>query len=150
MGGTQTYHAPAERRRPTFALVAALGAAAAIGTAWFRWRPFRVEVEGESMRPTLAPGDWLVATRAGRVRPRSIVVVEHPARPGILMIKRVRCLPGDVDPTGTKLGPEEYWIVGDRPEASTDSRVLGPVPRSAIRGVARLRYGPASRFGAVS
>ena len=146
MAERQTYHAVAERRSAVLALVT--GAAAMLGWAWWRWRPFRVAVEGVSMRPALEAGDWLVATRRGALRVGSIVVVEHPDRPGFELVKRIGGLPGDrVD--GRLLGPDELWVLGDDADASTDSRTFGPVPRAEIRGVARLRYGPLGRAGPV-
>ena len=36
--------------------------------AALRLRPFRVEVLGDSMRPTLEPGDWCLATAGGRIK----------------------------------------------------------------------------------
>lgn len=103
-------------------------------------RPFRVEVVGSSMKPTLMPGDWLIATRAGRVRRGSVVVLAHPERP-VDLVKRVAAVPGDVV-DGRALGPTEYLVVGDNPSESTDGRTFGTVRRQAIEGVARVRYHP--------
>jgi mitochondrial inner membrane protease subunit 1 len=113
---------------------------------WWRWRPFRVEVEGESMTPTLEPGDWLVAIRVRDVRVGMLVVVEHPDRPGYGMVKRVAATPGEQ--FGDRiLGPDDYWVVGDNPDASTDSRHFGPVCSEAIGGRAAIRYWPIRRSG---
>jgi nickel-type superoxide dismutase maturation protease len=116
-----------------------LGSLVTGGLAWMilRFGPFRVAVEGASMAPTLLPGDFLVATRWGVPRRGSMVVVEHPARPGYEMVKRIAA--GTPDREG-------FWLLGDNPAESTDSRTLGPMPAEAIRGVIRLRYWPASRF----
>lgn len=46
-----------------------------------------------------------------------------------------------------RLGADEYFLIGDHRGASTDSRDFGPVPASAIEGVAVLRYWPPERFG---
>jgi nickel-type superoxide dismutase maturation protease len=143
MVGSQTYHAPAKRRSAALALVGT--AAATALAAWWWWRPFRVAVDGESMRPTYEPGDWLVATRRGRVRAGSIVVVDHPGRPGFELIKRVGATPGRRAATAGTMGPGEHWVLGDNPEASTDSRTFGPVSRQAILGVVRFRYAPLRR-----
>jgi type IV secretory pathway protease TraF len=113
--------------------VAAWAAARAAGA-------FRVEVAGPSMVPALRSGDWLVATRAGRVRRGSVVVLGHPGRP-LDLVKRVTAVPGD-RVGGRVLGPDEYLVVGDHPEASTDGRRFGPVPRAAIEGLVRIRYWP--------
>jgi nickel-type superoxide dismutase maturation protease len=136
----------ANRRRPKGSLPAV--AAAAIALAWLRWRPFRVAVEGGSMAPALEPGDWLVAVRPGGLRRGEIVVVEHPERQGFEMVKRLSGIPGDTL-GALALGDDHYWVTGDRPEASTDSRWFGPVGRAAIRGVVVLRCWPPGRVGLV-
>jgi signal peptidase I len=118
-------------------LWAAAGAAAA-GVAVSR--PFRVEVSGSSMTPTLNPGDWLVATRGGEIHRGDIVVLRHPVA-GLDLVKRVAALPGQ-RVTDRVLGPSEYLVVGDNPGASTDGREFGPVRREAIEGVVRFRYWP--------
>jgi signal peptidase I len=92
------------------------------------------------MVPTLQPGDWLVATRAGSVRRGDVVVLTHPTG-GIDLVKRIRGVPGD-RVGGRTLGPDQYLVVGDHPGASTDGRTFGPVGRQAIEGVVRLRYWP--------
>ncbi len=40
---------------------------------------------------------------------------------------------------------DEYFLLGDRRDASTDSRDFGPVSASRIEGVALLRYWPPAR-----
>ena len=142
MAEEQTYHGCGNRRWGVFVLVA--GAAGVAAGAWWRWRPFRVAVDGDSMRPALHAGDWLVATRRGVLRVGSIVVVEHPDRPGFELVKRVGAGPGE-RVGGRVLGPDDYWVLGDDPDLSTDSRRFGPVSRARIHGVARLRYGPLRR-----
>jgi nickel-type superoxide dismutase maturation protease len=133
----QTYHSRMSERTAA-AWLAGLAALFAGLLAWLR--PFRVAVEGDSMEPAFRAGDWFVATRRGAVRPGAVVVVAHPSRPGFELIKRVRHGPGDLSPAGVALGEDQYWIEGDRPERSTDSRQFGPVPRGSIRGVVRWRY----------
>jgi signal peptidase I len=120
---------------PKFVTILAVALAAAL--AW--WRPFRVAVEGSSMRPTLEDGDWLAATRRGRIRRGSLVVVRHPERQGYEMVKRVTGVPGDVR-GGRVVGAEEFWIEGDDLARSTDSRSFGPIQREHVAGVIRIRY----------
>ena len=115
--------------------VVALAAGLAAGVAA---RPFRVEVAGSSMLPTLEPGDWLVATRWGRPRRGAIVVVR---RDRIDLVKRVAAEPGD-EVDGHRLATDEYLVLGDNAAASTDGRTFGPVRRSQIEGVVRFRYRP--------
>ena len=96
------------------------------------------------MSPTLEPRDFLVALANAPVRAGSLVVVQHPDRPAYEMVKRVAAVPGDR--VGDRLLRRfEYWVVGDDPAASTDSRSFGPLTSSAIKGVVRARYWPVSR-----
>jgi signal peptidase I len=53
-------------------------------------------------------------------------------------VKRVRAVAGD-----------DVTVVGDRPEASTDSRTFGPIPRRNVIGRPVLRYAPLGRIGLV-
>lgn len=80
------------------------------------------------MAPALQDGDWIVARFCARARVGDVVVVEHPGRPGFLVVKRV-----------ARLGPDGYWVLGDCPDASTDSRQFGPVAVLAGRVVWRVR-----------
>lgn len=94
-----------------------------------RWR--RVAVHGRSMAPTLLPGDLLLVRAGARVRPGDLVVVRRPDRPQLLLVKRaVRPVDGG------------WWLEGDNPAASEDSRVFGPA-----RPLARVvwRYWPPLR-----
>ncbi len=99
----------------------------------------RVEVEGESMLPALAPGDRLLVVRGRRARPGDVVAVADPRTPTRTLLKRVAAR-----------GPEGVTVLGDNAAASTDSRVLGPVAPAAIRGRAVYRYHPESRRGRLS
>jgi nickel-type superoxide dismutase maturation protease len=121
---------------------------AAVGVWLILRRPFGIAVEGESMSPTLRPGDLLVAARSGPIRRGALVVLEHPERPGYEMVKRLAGIPGDAV-GGVTLGPDEFWLIGDNPSSSTDSRTMGPFARSSIRGVVRFRYWPIERLGPV-
>jgi len=104
-----------------------------------------VEVQGDSMAPTLLPGDWALAVAPGRPRRGQIVVVEHPGRPGFEMVKRVVAGPGDLRPDGERLGPDEFWVEGDNPSASTDSRHFGPISGESLKARLRLVLWPGSR-----
>ena len=46
-----------------------------------------------------------------------------------------------------KLGPDEYWMMGDNRDNSSDSRYFGPVSGEALRGTPILRYWPLDRIG---
>jgi nickel-type superoxide dismutase maturation protease len=113
-----------------------LFAVTALAAAWVWRRIDRVAVGGDSMRPSLEPGDRLVVLRTSRPRPRQVVALVDPRQPGRLVVKRVAAL--------TDAG---VTVVGDNPAASTDSRHYGPVPATAVRGRAVWRYWPESRRG---
>lgn len=98
----------------------------------------RVEVVGDSMRPTLNPGDRLVVSRFGRARPGDLVAVADPREPARTMVKRLAA-------TSTA----GLTVLGDNPAASTDSRVFGPVPATSLRGRVVYRYYPPTRLGPV-
>jgi nickel-type superoxide dismutase maturation protease len=141
----ETYH----RGRKSF-LRAGGSAVAAAGVAWacLRWRPSRVIVEGGSMAPALAPGDWALAIPVRRPRVGDVVVVEHPGRPGYEMVKRL--IAGPAGRVGDRiLGSDEWWIEGDFAHASTDSRQFGPVTRDRLKAKVVLIYWPKERRGRV-
>ncbi|HXY72512.1 MAG TPA: signal peptidase I [Actinomycetota bacterium] len=143
----QRYHGDRKRRGAAGPLAVAIAAAAG---AWAAFRPFRLAVEGESMAPALMPGDWVVVVRPRRIRRGDVVVLEDPRTPGFELVKRIVGMPGDRlevtgsweqgDVAGVVLGADEYWVEGDLPERSTDSRTFGPVRRGRIRGVVWVRY----------
>ena len=92
-------------------------------------------VRGPSMVPTLRDGDRiLVRLRPGTTPVGRIVLVDLPDRP--LSVKRLVGVEAD----------GSVQVEGDNPYGSTDSRELGPLPASAVRGVvlARLWPGPTS------
>lgn len=96
------------------------------------------------MMPTLMPGDWALAVASRRVRNGDVMVVEHPGRPGYEMVKRVIAGPGER--VGERLlSDDEYWVEGDRVDASTDSRQFGPVRREHLKARVSLVYWPKPR-----
>lgn len=127
----------------------------------------RVEVAGTSMVPALQPGDRLAALRLPRrlprwardrlVRPGAVVVVRDPRGGGRILVKRVAAVGvtaavgvGTVD-MGTSGAPvtDGVVVLGDAPDASTDSRTFGPVAGADVIAVAIYRYGPPGRSGAL-
>ena len=96
----------------------------------------RIVVEGDSMRPTLLPGDRLLVVRGQRARPGDLVVTTDPRERSRVVVKRVAAV-----------GPEGLTMHGDNPAASTDSRVFGTVPSDALQGRVLYRYFPARRRG---
>ena len=86
------------------------------------------------MRPTLLPGDWLIARRTRRIRPGQVVLAWHPSQGGLLLVKRaVR-----------RVADGGWWLASDNPLApgATDSSRFGPVPADKIVGRVIVRYFP--------
>jgi nickel-type superoxide dismutase maturation protease len=138
----RTYHRGPRTRK---SLLAGAGFALAAAYAFLRWKPSRIEVRGSSMLPSLSPGDWALAVAPSRYRRGDVVVVQHPARAGFEIVKRLVAVPGDLTPAGEVLGHDEFWIEGDHPESSTDSRSFGPVRREHLKARVRLVYWPLQR-----
>ncbi len=139
--GSQRYHG---LKDAMFAGSVLVVVAAAVAAWVIRRRPFVVAVDGTSMAPTLLPGDLLLARAGATASTGALVVVEHPARPGYEMVKRVRGSPGERI-GDRRLRDDEYWVTGDNAEESTDSRQFGALARSSIRGLVWARYWPVSR-----
>ena len=91
------------------------------------WR--RVVVHGDSMRPTLRPGDRLLVVRLP-IRTNDLVAVRTPER---TVVKRV------VNTTSTTVD-----VAGDNQAASTD---FTAVPRGDVLGRVVYRYAPSDRVG---
>jgi nickel-type superoxide dismutase maturation protease len=110
----------------------------------------RVLVRGWSMYPALRPGERVLFDRMAYAlsppRPGDIVLASHPARPGVRLLKRVTAGPGDSFSPDGVLGEDEYALLGDAPDFSTDSRQLGPVRRDDIHARAWIVSWPPERF----
>jgi nickel-type superoxide dismutase maturation protease len=139
------YHRP----RSILTAVASVATVALLGLALLRWRLTRIEIEGASMVPTLMPGDWALVVERRRFGSGDVVVVEHPGRPGYEMVKRVTAVPGDVVVDRT-LADDEFWVEGDREDASTDSRHFGPVRREHLKAKVFFIYWPKERRRRIS
>jgi signal peptidase I len=103
----------------------------------------RFVVDEDSMRPTLEPGDGLVAVPLRRARVGAICVVRSPACPSMWLVKRVVAGPGaTVEAGGTTwvVGDGEMFVLSDdRSITRADSRRFGPLPcRGAYRVVLRV------------
>lgn len=119
-------------------------------------------VSGNSMMPTYADGDRVIVARIptflGDPERGSTVIAKVQ---GEILIKRVIGLPGETidmdhgiligdgqylqDPTPpdyrdshematVRLGPDEYFLLGDHRRVSIDSRDFGPIRRNSILG----------------
>lgn len=92
--------------------------------------PFtRVRIVGPSMEPALASGDWWIVRRTRKVGVGDVVLLRHPGRPDLLVVKRL-----------VERRADGWWVLGDNPEGSDDSRQFGPVPEAGILGRLMFRY----------
>ncbi|MCI0777901.1 MAG: nickel-type superoxide dismutase maturation protease [Chloroflexi bacterium] len=96
--------------------------------------PFdRFIVEGESMTPSVSPGERVFVNRAaywfGPPKAGDLVVLRDPRKPERLLIKRIDEAHGN-----------SFEVAGDNVDASTDSRTFGPVPADLILGKVWFRY----------
>ena len=81
-------------------------------------------VDGESMSPVLKSGDKVLVDSRSPIAVGDIVLAIHPYKQTTRMIKRV----GEITTTG------EYFLIGDNPDESTDSRTFGKLRAADILG----------------
>lgn len=117
-------------------------------------------VEGQSMQPSLRPGELVIVLPAWGIRRGDVVVVRDPRHPERETVKRVLGLPGELVELGDRqlvvdgVARPEPWlpdsaaagaggwrvppghvvVLGDNRGHSTDSRTYGPVPRALVVG----------------
>jgi signal peptidase I len=114
-----------------------------------------------------------MAYRVERPRRGDVVLARHPERPSMKLVKRVAAVPGDRVTTQSDdwrveegagqaaslpdgaaapgaqvrtLNEDEYFLLGDAPDLSTDARHFGTVSARDILGRAWLVYWPAGRL----
>lgn len=124
----------------------------------------RVEIKGYSMEPTLKDGEVALMRKilsVDNIKRNQIIIAKDPYNEKNNIIKRViglpketiYCMDGEVYVNDTKLddinqidkttenfgpikiGENQYFVLGDNRNSSTDSRVFGTIDKSKIIGV---------------
>jgi signal peptidase I len=138
----------------------------------------RFKVEGSSMEPSVHPNQYVlvdkITYRLGAPQRGDVVVFNYPLATDRDFIKRIIGLPGETvtvsngvvsvngqpltEPyiaalpvsSGTwQLGPNQYFVMGDNRNNSSDSRSWGPLERKYLIGKAVLTYWPPTSWGLV-
>jgi nickel-type superoxide dismutase maturation protease len=90
-----------------------------------------VDVDGPSMVPTLYHGDRVVVRYGARVRPGALLLVRHPMRQDLLLVKRA-----------AELRAKGWWLLSDNQFLGNDSRDFGAVPADLVLGRVLVRVRP--------
>lgn len=93
----------------------------ALGKRW------RVQVDGNSMLPTLRAGEDVIVhpiPRSTKIFPGDIIVCRHPQKPHLRLIKRVT----------ESFYDGSCYVLSDNASEGTDSRAFGVVSRGLILG----------------
>jgi signal peptidase I len=136
-------------------------------------------IEGSSMEPNLHDGEYLIieklSYRFGDPQRGDVIVFHYPLNPQRDFIKRIIGLPGDsvqvrrgqvfingqvmpepygpMEPTYNwgpeAVGADQYCVLGDNRNNSSDSHSWGMLPRSLIIGRAWLIYWPLPDWGLI-
>jgi peptidase S24-like protein len=94
-------------------------------------------VRGDSMQPTLRPGDRLLVRYGGQVRPGRLVLARF--ADGTLTVKRA------TERRTTSSGRPGWWLASDNRAAGVDSRHRGPLPEADLLAVVVARVWPRPR-----
>ena len=99
------------------------------------------KVRGDSMRPTLRPGDRLLLSYRRDAEVGDLVVARLPG--GVVATKRA------AERRTTELGEPGWWLVSDNPQQGSDSRQYGAIAETDVLAVVVRRIWPPVRRGAV-
>lgn len=96
--------------------------------------PFaRFIVEGRSMEPAFCEGQYVLARRDAYAKhdpaPGDVVIMRDPRDTTHLMIKRI----------AASSEQNQFFVLGDNPSRSTDSRAFGSIGKESIFGKVVLR-----------
>ncbi|HEY4504381.1 MAG TPA: signal peptidase I [Candidatus Paceibacterota bacterium] len=106
-------------------------------------------VQGASMVPTFQNGDYLIVDEISyhfnEPKRGDVIIFKYPKDTSKYFIKRVEGMPGDIV-DGKKLPDNQYFVLGDNRNASSDSRIWGSVPRRNIVGRPLVRLLPLGKI----
>lgn len=103
------------------------------------WHPHMVNIQGQSMEPTLHDGGITIGIYQGYdIEENDIVFIQRKQCPDKVLVKRVIGTPNNwifknEEPL-LLLGSDEYFVLGDNRAHSYDSRYFGPIKRTEIIG----------------
>lgn len=138
----------------------------------------RFRVEGNSMEPSMHPDQYVlvdkISYRLGNPQRGDVIVFEYPLGPERDFIKRIIGLPGEIvsvsggvvrvngqaleepyisaPPNYTNtwtLNADEFFVLGDNRNSSSDSHAWGPLNRQYLIGRAIFIYWPPKSWGLV-
>jgi signal peptidase I len=166
---------PVPDRRMALALIPLAAVLVALLLVFFVFFDYAT-VSGPSMRPTLLSEDRLLITKSYKVAHRGDIIVFNLAEGGTTgeIVKRVIGLPGDVVqvtddaayvngtletkagpllafPGDAPFGPEtvpagKLFVLGDNRPVSLDSRFIGYIPLTSVKGRAVAVFAPVTRL----
>ena len=88
-----------------------------------------IRVEGDSMLPDLKNGDGILINPDAQIVAGDILLAKHPFKKSVVILKRL----AEIDENGN------YFLVGDNPSESSDSRTFGAISAKHILGKAVCR-----------
>lgn len=88
-----------------------------------------IRVEGDSMLPNLKNGDGILIDADAKISIGDIILAKHPFKKSVIILKRL----AEIDQNGN------YFLVGDNPSESSDSRTFGALSAKHILGKAVCR-----------
>lgn len=135
---------------------------------------------GESMEPNFQNNEYVLVNKAAYLfqspQRGDVIIFHYPLDPSEDFIKRIIGLPGDTihtTPTDVsvdgvvlnepfisiasnvtnatwKLGPNQFFVMGDNRDNSLDSRYWGPLDKSYIVGKVVVSYWPFNELGLIN